>query len=152
MTRFGVPIGIASAQTGVKIPTIRYYEQIGLLPKPIRTRSNRRGYGAADLRRLVFIRRARELGFQIDAIRALLALKDNPNQSCLTADMIARARLNEVERRIEILMALKAELVSMIADCSRTRVAECRVIEALEIPKTSVRPRCDEAPPALTPR
>jgi len=82
MSRHDVPIGIACARTAVKVPTIRYYEQIGLLPKPPRAKNNRRLYGAADLRRLVFIRRARELGFEVETIRALLALHDNPNQSC----------------------------------------------------------------------
>ncbi|HWN51158.1 MAG TPA: helix-turn-helix domain-containing protein [Xanthobacteraceae bacterium] len=127
----GVPIGVAATHSGVKVPTIRYYEQIGLLPKPPRTKSNRRHYDAADLRRLVFIRHARELGFEIEAIRALLTLQDNPDQSCMAADAIARARLGEVERRLEILIRLKAELERMIAECSRGRVAECRVIEAL---------------------
>jgi DNA-binding transcriptional MerR regulator len=131
MMLLGVPIGVAATHSGVKVPTIRYYEQIGLLPKPRRTKSNRRHYDAADLRRLVFIRHARELGFEIEAIRALLTLQDNPDQSCMAADAIARARLGEVERRLEILIRLKAELERMIAECSRGRVAECRVIEAL---------------------
>jgi DNA-binding transcriptional MerR regulator len=127
----GVPIGVAATRSGVKVPTIRYYEQIGLLPKPLRTKNNRRSYDAADLRRLAFIRHARELGFDIDAIRALLTLRDNPDQSCAAADRIARARLDEVERRIDALVVLKAELQRMITACSRGRVAECRVIEVL---------------------
>jgi DNA-binding transcriptional MerR regulator len=134
MTRTGVPIGIASTRSGVKVPTIRYYEEIGLLPAPPRTESNRRHYNAGDLRRLVFIRRARQLGFEIDAIRALLAIQDNPDQPCEAVDAIARARLGEVERRIKILLKLKTELKRMIARCSRGRVAECRVIEALAMP------------------
>jgi DNA-binding transcriptional MerR regulator len=131
MIRTGVPIGVASKQSGVKVPTIRYYEQIGLLPKPPRTKSNRRRYGAPDVRRLIFIRHARELGFDIDDIRALLALQDNPEQSCLAADAIVRAKLAEVERRMGALRKLKAELQRMIGECSRGRIAECRVIEAI---------------------
>jgi DNA-binding transcriptional MerR regulator len=131
MTDHGVPIGIASAHSGVKVPTIRYYEQIGLLTAPPRTKSNRRRYDAVDLRRLVFIRRARELGFEIDAIRALLTIQDNPDQSCKAVEAIARTKLGEVERRIDSLLSLKAELERMIADRSRGRVAECRVIEVL---------------------
>jgi DNA-binding transcriptional MerR regulator len=131
MTHHGVPIGVAATHSGVKVPTIRYYEQIGLLPKPPRTKSNRRNYDAADLRRLVFIRHARELEFGIEAIRVLLTLQDHPEQSCLAADVIARARLREVDQRIGILVTLKAELERMIAECSRGRVAECRVIEVL---------------------
>jgi DNA-binding transcriptional MerR regulator len=134
MTRTGVPIGIASSRSGVKVPTIRYYEEIGLLPAPPRTGSNRRHYNAGDLRRLAFIRRARQLGFEIGVIRALLAIQDNPDQPCEAVDAIARTRLREVERRIKILLKLKTELQRMIAGCSRGRVAECRVIEALAMP------------------
>ena len=124
-----VPIGQAARQSGVKAPTIRYYEQIGLFRAPPRSEGNRRQYGAADLRRLAFIRHARELGFDIDAIRALLALQDQPGQSCAAADQIARARLAEVEQRIASLTALKAELERMVASCAHGSVDQCRVIE-----------------------
>jgi len=135
MTRDGVPIGVASIRSGVKVPTIRYYEEIGLLPAPPRTKSNRRHYNATDLRRLIFIRHARQLGFDIDAIRALLTIQDDPDQSCEAVDAIARARLREVERRVASLLKLKGELQRMIADCSRGRVAECRIIEVLATPQ-----------------
>jgi DNA-binding transcriptional MerR regulator len=102
----GVPIGEAARRSGVKAPTIRYYEQIGLLAAPPRSESNRRHYDTADLRRLAFIRHARELGFEIEAIRTLLALQDDPSQPCATADGIAKARLAEVEQRIRSLNAL----------------------------------------------
>jgi DNA-binding transcriptional MerR regulator len=85
MTR-KISIGEASRSCGVKVPTIRYYEQIGLLPAPPRTESNRRTFDAGDLRRLAFIRHARELGFEIDAIRTLLTLQDDPRQPCATAE------------------------------------------------------------------
>jgi DNA-binding transcriptional MerR regulator len=127
----GVPIGEAAKQSGVKVPTIRYYEQIGLLPAPPRSEGNRRHYGAADLRRLAFIRHARELGFEIEAIRALLTLQDDPSQPCRTADKIAKARLADVEQRIRSLTALKAELQLMVDGCSHGHVANCRVIEVL---------------------
>lgn len=124
-------IGTAATQSGVKAPTIRYYEQIGLLPAPHRTEGNRRQYDSADLRRLTFIRHARELGFDVEAIRALLQLQDTPNQSCAAADAIARKRLMEVEQRIASLAALKTELKRMIEGCRRGQVKECRVIEVL---------------------
>jgi DNA-binding transcriptional MerR regulator len=126
-----VPIGEAAKQSGVKVPTIRYYEQIGILPAPSRSESNRRLYQAADLHRLAFIRHARELGFEIEAIRALLTLQDDPSQSCTTADRIAKARLAEVEQRIRSLTALKVELELMVDGCSHGHVATCRVIEVL---------------------
>lgn len=131
MTEMGVSIGEAAQRSGVKSPTIRYYEQIGLLPAPPRTEGGRRQFDAADLRRLAFIRHARELGFEIEAIRTLLALQDNPNQPCATADAIAKARLVDVEQRIRSLQALKAELELMVEGCSHGRIAGCRVIEVL---------------------
>lgn len=127
-----VPIGEAARQSGVKIPTIRYYEQIGLLPAPLRQDNNRRLYELADLRRLAFIRHSRELSFDIDAIRTLVSLQDDPHQSCGTADIIiAKSRLAEVEQRIRSLTALKGELETMIVGCRHGRIAECRVIEVL---------------------
>ena len=126
-----VPIGEAARTSGVKVPTIRYYEQIGLLPAPPRTQGNRRLFDDRDLRRLTFIRHARDLGFEIDAIRTLLVLQDDPDQSCAAADVIACARLAEVERRIASLTALKRELERMIVGCKNGRVDQCRVIEAL---------------------
>lgn len=126
-----VPIGEAARESGVKVPTIRYYEQIGLLPAPLRSDGNRRSFEAADLRRLSFIRHARELGFDIDAIRALLTLQDDPSQPCATADQIAKVRLAEIEQRIRSLNALKTELELMVTSCSHGHVGECRVIEVL---------------------
>lgn len=126
-----VPIGEAARQSGVKVPTIRYYEQIGLLPAPPRSEANRRFYGESDIRRLAFIRHARELGFEVVAIRTLLALQDQPAQSCATADGIAKARLADIEQRIRSLTALKVELQLMVDGCSHGQVATCRVIEVL---------------------
>ncbi len=131
MERQNIPIGEAAKRSAVKVPTIRYYEEIGLLPRVPRTNGGRRIYDTDLLRRLTFIRHARELGFEIDSVRALLALQDDPAQSCRKADAIARARLAEVERRIARLHALKRELKRMIMGCRMERIAECRVIEAL---------------------
>jgi DNA-binding transcriptional MerR regulator len=131
MTTENLPIGEAARQSGVKVATIRYYEQIGLLPAPPRTERNRRQYDSRDLRRLALIRHARELGFEIEAIRTLLVLQDDPDQPCATADAIARARLIEVEQRIASLSALKIELQAMIEGSKHGRVGHCRAIEVL---------------------
>jgi DNA-binding transcriptional MerR regulator len=138
MTRHGIPtparghtIGEAARASGVKVPTIRYYEEIGLLPAPPRSHGNRRSFSDGDMDRLAFIRHARELGFEIDAIRTLLALRDDPCQSCQTADGIARRHLEEVDRRIAALRALKVELTHMIEGCGQGHVADCRVIGML---------------------
>ncbi|MER8726008.1 helix-turn-helix domain-containing protein [Mesorhizobium sp. M1027] len=124
-------IGELSRRAEVKIPTIRYYEQIGLLPETGRTEGKQRRYGRRAVARLAFIRQARELGFEVDAIRMLLSLQDDPDQSCARADEIAKARLVEVEKRIASLKALRRELRKMVEECACGRVGECRVIETL---------------------
>ena len=124
-------IGEAARMSGVKVPTIRYYERIGLLPHPPRTDSNRRVYGRDDLRRLSFIRHARELGFEVKVIRILLSLRDTEDQPCESADVIARERLEEVTARIAGLMTLKADLEAMIDSAQHGRARDCRVIEVL---------------------
>jgi DNA-binding transcriptional MerR regulator len=124
-------IGEAARRSGVKVPTVRYYEQIGLLPAASRSEGNRRLYDGRDLDRLAFIRHARELGFGVEAIRTLLSLQDNPEQPCAAADAIARSRLIEVEKRIASLNALRDELRRMVEQCANGRVGDCRVIETL---------------------
>lgn len=124
-------IGEAAAASGVKVPTIRFYEEAGLLPRLARTEGNRRLYGPAEVRRLAFIRHARELGFDLDSIRTLLQLQDRPDQSCAEADAIAGARLQDVRSRISALRALEAELAHMVKECAHGRVGDCRVIETL---------------------
>lgn len=127
----GIAIGKVSEATGVKVPTIRYYEQIGLLPPPPRTGGNRRTYNRKDAHRLTFIRHSRELGFEIDQIRTLLSLQDRRDQSCGEADVIARARLVEVKEKIASLKALEAELERIVEGCSHGRVESCQVIDIL---------------------
>lgn len=124
-------IGVLAEETGCKVPTIRYYEKIGLMPAPIRSAGNQRRYGPAHVARLGFIRHARELGFPLDCIREILALGDKPDRSCAEVDRIAREHLAAVEARIARLTALKEELQRMVAQCGTGKVADCRVIEVL---------------------
>lgn len=124
-------IGKLGQAAGVKVPTIRYYEQIGLLRPATRSEGNQRLYAPATLSRLAFIRHARDLGFSLEAIRDLLALQDDPGQPCAAADAIAQAQLKAVNRRISQLEALRCELEKMVAHCAHGTVAECRVIEVL---------------------
>lgn len=124
-------IGRLARATGCKVPTIRYYEQIGLLPEPHRSAGNTRLYGASHLARLGFIQHCRDLGFSQPAIRELLELSDHPDHSCDAVTDIARAHLQDVNRRIARLAALKVELKSMIENCHGGRVEQCRIVEAL---------------------
>lgn len=123
-------IGTLSKATGVNIETIRYYERIGLLPEPERTPAGYRQYGPEHFRRLSFIRRGRSLGFQIEAIRALLRLAEHPENPCQDADRLASEHLVDVERKIEELGRLRDVLREMTHCCADT-VAECRIIDAL---------------------
>ncbi|NBJ09480.1 MerR family transcriptional regulator [Microvirga arsenatis] len=123
-------IGELSRQAQVKIPTIRYYEQIGLLAEPVRTEGQQRRYWPEDVRRLNFIRHARELGFEVEAIRQLLGLASHPDRSCGEAHEITKAHLTEVNDKIARLTALRDELQNMVA-CDNGKVAKCRIIEVL---------------------
>jgi len=125
------PIGQLAEASGIKVPTIRYYEQIGLLPSPPRSQGNRRLYPESAIQRLRFVRHARELGFEIDAIRQLLHLADQPDQSCADADSIARRHLADIESKIARLTALGNEVRHMIVDCGQSSVRQCRVIQVL---------------------
>ncbi|MBF5091087.1 helix-turn-helix domain-containing protein [Novosphingobium sp. NBM11] len=124
-------IGDLARQTGTKVNTIRFYEDIGLLPSPMRTASGRRTYNAADVRRLSFIRHGRSLGFSVDEIRSLLALSDQPERDCGEAAAIARQHLCDIEERIARLQTLRSALVDVAASCDGGRAADCRVIEAI---------------------
>lgn len=124
-------IGKLARLTDVKIPTIRFYEQIGLLPTPDRTESERRIYGSAAVRRLSFVKHARQLGFSVDAIRSLLALSDHPERQCDQANELAAAQLADVEAKIAQLGALRTELRRMASAGCSGPAANCRVIEAL---------------------
>jgi len=124
-------IGTLARKTGTKVQTIRYYEQIGLMPEPGRTEGGQRRYDGAELDRLAFIRHARQLGFTLDAIRELLDLSDDPAKSCDEADQIARRQLRQVEQRMARLEALRTELERMVHECSGGNTADCRVLEVL---------------------
>jgi DNA-binding transcriptional MerR regulator len=124
-------IGVLSHRARVKIETIRYYERIDLIPRPDRTESGRRLYGPEDVQQLSFIRHARELGFEVAAIRAMLGLREMPDASCEQVSRISQNQLAAVNDRIARLIKLKEELIRMIDSCGNGKVADCRIIEVL---------------------
>lgn len=112
-------------------PTIRYDKQLGLMPEAPRSKGNRRLYGEPAVRRLAFIRHARELGFEVGAIRELIALSAKPQASCQAADEIALRHLADINSKIARLTALRSEVSRMTEECAHGCMAECRVIEVL---------------------
>lgn len=124
-------IGRLAAATGVNLETIRYYERIGLMPVPSRTPGGHRAYEDAHIRRLAFIRRARELGFGIDDIRALLALAEPAGGSCAEVREIAQAHLDNVRAKLADLGRLECVLAETVARCSGDPAPSCPVLEAL---------------------
>ena len=124
-------IGELAHETGCKVQTIRYYEQMGMLPQPYRTSGNQRRYSEAAATTLRFIRHARDLGFSQDDVRQFLALSGRQDAPCIEADGIARRHLTEVRRKIAMLKGMERELVRMTTQCDQKTIAECRVIETL---------------------
>ncbi len=124
-------IGELARKTQTKVETVRFYEKIGLLGVPERTESNYRDYSDRHLERLAFVRRARDLGFALDQVRALLALSDGGGEGCDAIDSVAREHLAEIDRKIAGLEALRSELTSLVDHCSAGPVSSCKIIEAL---------------------
>jgi len=124
-------IGEIAAATGMSVETIRFYEREGLVSAPGRTAANYRSYAGEHLRRLTFVRRARDLGFSLTQVRALLDLSDDRDRSCEAVDELAREHLAQVSRKIVELKALGRELDNLIGQCRHGRIAECRIIDAL---------------------
>ena len=124
-------IGHLARETGCKVATIRYYEQIGLMPAPGRSPGNTRLYGSAHLARLNFVQHCRDLGFSQAVIRELLEMTEHPDRSCEAVTEIAQTHLNSVNQRIARLAALKGELERMIKACRGGRVEHCQIVEAL---------------------
>ena len=134
-------IGELAARTGTTPEAIRYYERVGVLSPPERRGAGRyRRYGPADVERLGFVRRARELGFSLDEVRELLGLADQPERSCAEVDQLARAHLAAVNEKIAHLAALRTELERVIGNCQGGLVvADCRILAALGEPAPSSR-------------
>ncbi|WP_163265901.1 MerR family transcriptional regulator [Chelativorans alearense] len=118
-------------RTGCNLETIRYYEKIGLMPDPPRTASGYRVYGEGHVSRLLFILRARELGFAIDEIRGLLELVDSGAQTCAEVKERTERHLADIRAKIADLRRIEKILAATAAQCSGDRVPECPVLAAL---------------------
>lgn len=125
------PIGVMAQRTGLSPEGVRFYEMEGLLPKPARTEGGRRLYTPAQLKRLAFVRRARELGFTLDEVRTLLRLADTGPGHCADARDMAAAHRDDVRRKIADLRALERVLTQTVARCDAGAMARCPLIDAL---------------------
>jgi len=135
MTVQELSIGGLAERTGTNVQTIRYYEQIGLMPRPSRTEGNQRRYSSEHVRRLAFIRHARDLGFTIETIVTLLDLAAKPDRPCESVIAVAEENLEVVRERLAKLRALERALKDLVASCSGGRMKDCRIIEALSDPR-----------------
>lgn len=131
-------IGELARRARTNAPTIRYYEDIGLLPTPVRRDGGQRTYGDDDRRRLTFIRQCRAFGFPIEQVRSLVALTEDQNRSCAEARSIARLHLGAVREKLAELRDLESNLTDFIkrcdAACSGGPGPDCVILKDLAEP------------------
>jgi DNA-binding transcriptional MerR regulator len=141
----GLRIGDLAERTGTNAPTIRYYEEIGLLPRPSRRDGGQRSYGEEDVRRLTFIRRCREFGFPIEQVRLLACLVEDRDRSCMEARDIAYEHLVAVRAKLKELKALEKSMVAFVESCDSACAGgpgpDCAILKDLARTSPSVIPR-----------
>ncbi len=130
-SKFPLGIGALSERTGAQIETLRYYEREGLMPDPPRTEGGHRLYDEGHLKRLTFIRRSRELGFSLDAVRGLLRLVDGGHYTCAEVRTVVIDHLEVIRRKQADLANLEEALETMADQCSGDELPECPIVEAL---------------------
>jgi len=131
-------IGIVARRAGATVPTIRDYEEIGLLPTAARTAAGQRSYGEAAVRRLVFIRRCRDFGSSLEQVRELVGLVDRPERPCTEARDIAAGHLAALRARLVELQSLEASLAAFVCscdtECAGGPAADCAILDDLALP------------------
>ncbi|MFK5979106.1 MAG: helix-turn-helix domain-containing protein [Rhizobiaceae bacterium] len=127
----GYAIGEMSSLTGVNIETVRYYERIGIMPKPDRTSGGNRQYNHGQLKRLSFVKKCRDLGFSLDEIRALLKMVDRHDFTCGEVHGMTVDHLATVKKKVADLRRLEKALQAMAAECNKGDVPDCPIIDTL---------------------
>lgn len=138
-------IGALAERTGINVPTIRYYEQIGLLRPADRQQGGQRVYGDDDVKRLTFVRRCRDFGFSIEQVRSLVALVQDPQSSCTHARDMAQSHLATVRAKMAELKALERSIASFVVNCDASCAGgpgpDCVILDDLSSsPSNSPRP------------
>ena len=126
-----ITIGQLSKRTECNIETIRYYERIGILPEPPRSSGGRRLFTSKHVRRLMFIRRSRALGFRLEEVRGLLRMVDGGQYTCKEVEELTTEHIRDVKAKIRDLNKMKRVLESMASRCAGGVVPECPIIEVL---------------------
>lgn len=126
-----ITIGKLSERTGVNIETVRYYEKIGLTPKPYRSEGGNRLYNPEQAKRLAFIKRCRELGFPLDTIREFLKLVDEKNFTCAEIADISQRHLEDIRAKIRDLKKIELHMKDMLSQCNKNNTPDCAFIEIL---------------------
>lgn len=128
-------IGALASQTSTNVPTIRYYEEIGLLPQAERAANGHRYYCEADLKRLKFIKRCRDFGFPIEQVKELVGLFEDGDRACIEARDLAQTHLDAVRAKLEQIRQLEANLLAFVESCDEAcckgTTRECAIIEDL---------------------
>lgn len=139
-------IGTLAQRTGTNVPTIRYYESIGLLPRAARQEGRQRVYGEGDVERVTFIRRCREFGFSVDQVRSLAALGRDASRSCVELRDLAATHLSDVRARIRELEELAHSLEAFVDTCDATCAGgagpDCTILSDL----STMPPQCGCGP------
>jgi len=134
-------IGALARRTGTNAPTIRYYEEIGLLRSANRQAGGQRVYGDADVKQLTFIRRCREFGFSIDQVRSLVALMQDRSLSCMRARDLAHGHLVAVRTKLAELKALERSIAVFVANCDASCAGgpgpDCVILDDLSKGRTA---------------
>ena len=118
--------------TNVASKTIRYYEEIGLLPEAYRNDNGYREYSASDIERLVFIRRCRELQIPLEQIKTLIAVQVDQKSSCQEVDALIEQQLEKVRKTIAELTLLEQTLHTLARSCPNDKVGDCQILKNLQ--------------------
>lgn len=155
MSYSSLTIGALATHTNTNVPTIRYYEEIGLLPQAQRSANGRRYYRDVDLKRLTFIKRCRDFGFPIERVRELVKLFEDGDRSCIEVRDLAQLHLDTVRAKLEEMRQLEASLVSFVESCDEVccqgSTRDCNIIEDLSAVERGMsaacQPGCCTTPP-----
>lgn len=137
----GLTIGKLAAVAGVGVETVRFYERMGLIERPVRPTTGYRTYSRKSVSQIAFVRQAQELGFTLREIRDLLELRANPSADCAAVRARTMAKLAQLETRINRFERMRAALRELLSGCpGRGELNQCPIVGALSAPAGTARP------------